>query len=278
MSVATQEPRQPSGRELALGAVRAAAGATLFAMPMFLTQEMWTLGVVASPWRLVLIVTAHLPVLLVLVRYLGFRDTAGLHLGDHVADALVAYGIGAVMSLAMLAAVGVVDSSRSVQEVAGLVAVQAVPASLGAAIARSQVAAEPGDGRRDPATYPHEILLMAVGCAVFSFNVAPTEEIVMLAGRVGDLQTGLVAVLSMVGLHAIVYGMGFRGQHRADAPMWSVFLGYTVVGYAVTVVVCAGLLWAFGQFDGAPLAVMVVRTVILAVPGSLGAGAARLLL
>lgn len=278
MSVAEQQARQPSGRELALGAVRAAAGATLFAMPMFLTQEMWTLGVVASPWRLVLIVSAHLPVLLVLVRYLGFRDTDGLHLGDHVADALVAYGIGAVMSLAMLAAVGVVDSSRSVQEVAGLVAVQAVPASLGAAIARSQVAAEPGDGRREPATYPHEILLMAVGCAVFAFNVAPTEEIVMLAGRVGDLQAGVVAVLSMVGLHAIVYGMGFRGQHRADAPMWSVFLGYTVVGYAVTVVVCAGLLWAFGQFDGTPLPVMVVRTVILAVPGSLGAGAARLLL
>ena len=278
MSVAAQEPRRPSGRELALGGVRAAAGATLFAMPMFLTQEMWTVGVVASPWRLALVVTAHLPVLLVLVRYLGFRDTAGLHLGDHVADALVAYGIGTVMSLVMLAMIGVVDTGRSVHEVAGLVAVQAVPASLGAAIARSQVAAEPGDGRRDPATYPYEILLMAVGCAVFAFNVAPTEEIVMLAARVGDLQAVSVAVSSMIGLHAIVYGMGFRGQHRADAPMWSVFLGYTVVGYAVTVVVCAGLLWTFGHFDGTPVPVMAVRAVILAVPGTLGAGAARLLL
>ena len=278
MSTSPQQPHQPSGRELALGSARAAAGATLFAMPLFLTQEMWTVGVVASPWRLVLIVVAHVPVLLVLVRHLGFRDTAGLGLGDHVADAMVAYGVGAVMSLVMLVAIGVVDGSRSLHVVAGLVAVQAVPASMGAAIARSQVATQAGQGRRDPATYPYEILLMAVGCAVFAFNVAPTEEIVMLAGRVGDLQAVWVAVSSMVGLHLVVYGMGFRGQHRADAPVWSVFLGYTVVGYAVTVVVCAGLLWVFGHLDRAPVPVMAVRTVILAVPGTLGAGAARLLL
>lgn len=278
MGIAQQAHRRPSGRELTLGAVRAAAGAALFAMPLFLTQEMWTVGMVASPWRLVLVVGAHLPVLLVLVRYLGFRDTTGLHLGDHVADAMVAYGIGAVVSLAMLVAIGVVDGSRSVYEVAGLVAVQAFPASLGAAIARSQVAVEPGQGRQGPATYRYEILLMAVGCAVFAFNVAPTEEVVMLAGRVGDLQAVVVAVLSMVGLHAIVYGMGFRGQHRTDAPTWSVFLGYTVVGYAVTVLVCAGLLWTFGQFDGTPMPVMAVRTVILAIPGTLGAGGARLVL
>ena len=50
--------------------------------------------------------------------------------------------------------------------------------------------------------------------------MAPTEEIVILAGRIGDLQAVAVAGLSMVGLHAIVYSMGFRGQHRSDAPGW----------------------------------------------------------
>jgi putative integral membrane protein (TIGR02587 family) len=119
---------------------------------------------------------------------------------------------------------------------------------------------------------------MAVGCAVLAYNVAPTEEIAVLAGRVGDLQAAGVAGLSLVGLHAIVYSMGFRGQHRSDAPVWSVFLGYTVVGYAVTLLVCSCLLWVFGHLEGVPLSVMAVRTVILGVPGTIGAGAARLLL
>ena len=41
---------------------------------------------------------------------------------------------------------------------------------------------------------------------------------------------------------------------------------------------CAALLWVFGHLDGVPLPVMAVRTVVLAVPGTMGAGAALLLL
>nr|WP_274387505.1 TIGR02587 family membrane protein [Salsipaludibacter albus] len=241
-------------------------------------MEMWELGVVLPPLRLAGLVLLSLPVLVVLVRYLGFRDGKGLGLADHVADALVAFGIGVATSLAAMLVVGVLDGGRTVRELAGLVAIQSVPASMGAAIARSHFVAGTGGDQRQLGGYRYELLLMAVGCALLAFSVAPTAEVVLLAGRVGALQGALVAVASMAGLHAIVYSLGFRGQHRSDAPFWSVFLGYTVVGYVITLAVCLALLWTFGQTDGAGVRLVLVEAVVLAVPGSFGAGAARLVL
>lgn len=262
---------------MALGAARALGGAVLFSLPLLMTREMWRFGSSLSPWRLATVVVAGLGVVVVLVRYLGFRDTAGLRLADHVADAFVAFGVGALASAGFLLLFGIIDIHQSLREVVGLVAIQSVPASFGAAIARSQLVAEAGRGRREVAGYPYEILLMAVGAGLVAFNVAPTDEVVVIAARVGDWQGAAVAGTSIVALHAIVYLLGFRGQHRSEAPTWSVLFGYTLVGYAVTLAVCAALLWAFSR-TAAPVGVVAVRTVVLAVPGVLGAGAARLIL
>lgn len=277
-AAATAGGTAPTGRELALGAARAFAGAVLFALPLLMTEEMWTFGAVHSPERLALSVLGLLPVLVVLVRHLGFRDTGGLRLADHLADALVAFGIGAVTALVTLWLLGVVDVSRTLREVVGLVAIQAVPASIGAAIARSQFATGSHAAELETAGYTYELWLMAVGAAVFAFNVAPTREIVLLAGRIGPDQVIGVALVSVVALHAIVYLLGFRGQHRSEAPFWSVFVGYTLAGYAVTLVVALALLWVFGRTDGASAPLILREAVVLGVPGAVGAGAARLIL
>lgn len=276
-SHATDTTPAPSVHDLLLGAGRAFGGAVLFALPLLMTMEMWALAVVLSPLRLALFLAVDLVVLVGLARYLGFRDPHGLRLTDHVADALVAFGIGAVTSMAILSLLGIVDGRQSVAEVVALVAIQTVPASIGAAIARSQFVTG-GQPRQTDSRYRDEIMLMAVGAGVFCFNIAPTEEVVRIATRIGDLRAAAVAVASIAGMHAMVYLLGFRGEHRSDASGWSVLFGYSVVGYAVTLAVCAYLIWIFGHADTAPWSFVVVQTVVLAVPGALGAAAARLIL
>ena len=270
--------QQPTGRELILGLGRAFGGSLLFALPILMTMEMWRFGAVLSPLRIAAFVALTLPLLVALARTLGFRDSEGMAWGDLIADAFVAFGVGATTSAVVLALFGLADPSRSVSEIVGLIGIESVPASIGAAIARGQFGTGAAEGGSGSASYPAEILLMAVGAGVFSFNIAPTEEVVLIAALAGPLRLGALAVLSMAIMHAIVYLLGFRGQHRSEASAWSVFLGYTVAGYAVALVVALLLLWVFGRTDEASGVVVASQLVVLGFPGGLGAAAARLIL
>jgi uncharacterized membrane protein len=57
-----------------------------------------------------------------------------------------------------------------------------------------------------------------------------------------------------------------------------VFLRFTVVGYAVALLVSAYVLWTFGRFEGEALDSVVMQAMVLAFPAALGAAAARLIL
>ncbi len=53
---------------------RAAAGALIFALPLFMTQEMWELGAGLERHRLVAFLVLAVPLLTGLTWYAGFRE------------------------------------------------------------------------------------------------------------------------------------------------------------------------------------------------------------
>jgi uncharacterized membrane protein len=59
---------------------------------------------------------------------------------------------------------------------------------------------------------------------------------------------------------------------------WSEFLRLTAPAYALTLMVCLFVLWAFGRSDGLAPGDLVMQVVILAFPAAIGAAAARLIL
>jgi uncharacterized membrane protein len=77
-----------------------------------------------------------------------------------------------------------------------------------------------------------------------------------------------------------VYSLEFRGQVEMPEGHhpFSVFLRYSVVGYALALAVSAAVLWLFGRFDDVSVATMARQTVVLGFPAALGAAAARLIL
>lgn len=66
--------------------------------------------------------------------------------------------------------------------------------------------------------------------------------------------------------------------HRHRAGFWAVFVTHTVVGYVIALTVSGYLLWTFGRFDGLAPQAILTQTLVLGLPASVGAAAARLIL
>lgn len=246
----------------------------MFSLPLMMTMEMWWLGFTMDRLRLALFIGAMVPVLVGLSRYGGFEPTSRWR--DDVADAFVAYGVAFVASAAALVLLGVLDGTPTPHEVVGKVALQSVPGAFGAMLARSQF----GSGEQRRGGYGTELFLMAAGALFLAFNVAPTEEMVLIAYMSTPWHMLALAVVSLVLMHAFVYAAGFTGSHQAPegTPGWSVFLRFTVVGYAIALGVSAYVLWTFGRFEGQAVGSYVFMAVVLGFPAAIGAAAARLIL
>ena len=260
---------------------RASAGALLFALPLLMTMEMWSLGFVVRPERLALFLSWASRCCGASPGSRAFaRTSAG---GMRLIDAGIAYLVAAVAAAGALLLMGAITTDMSIYEIVGKVALQLVPAGMGALLARSQLGLRDEDdaeeARRE--SYAGELFLMAAGALFLAFNVAPTEEIVVIAHQQGSPWYGLMLLVCSVGLlHAFVYAVGFSGQHSPpeDRGAGHEFLHLTLPGYAIVLVICTYVLWTFGRLDGLPALSALHLVLVLAFPAALGAAAARLVL
>jgi putative integral membrane protein (TIGR02587 family) len=272
-----------SGKEqrFLIGLARAFGGAIFFSMPLLMTMEMWELGFYMDRLRLGLFIAVFLPILMGLSHYAGFQETDSW-LEDAV-DGVIAYLVGFVTSGVVLSLLGILSLTMPLREIVGMVALQAVPASVGAALATGllgQGAGEKDDESQRDAGYAGTLFLMLAGAIFFAFNVAPTEEMMLIAFKMTTWQSVGLVVASMLMMHAFVYAVEFRGQVKRPetASPVSLFVHFTVVGYALSLLVSLYVLWSFGRLESSGLLYSVQAMVVLGFPASLGAAAARLIL
>lgn len=262
----------------ARGVARAAGGALVFSIPMLMTMEMWWLGFTMDRLRLALLLLLTLPLLMELSHQIGFERTRGWV--EDLRDALVAVAIGAMVAILVLFVFGQITADMSIDEMAGKVSLQTVPAAMGALLARSQFSGEKEQVEDKEETYWGELFLMAVGALFLGLNIAPTEETILVAYGMSPWQGIGLVVLSLVIMHGFVFAVGFRGGSDLgpDTPWWSAFLRFTLPGYAVAAVICLYLLWTFGRIDGHSVHETLMVVLVLAFPSAVGAAAARLIL
>lgn len=273
--------RSDSSAEYAVALARGFGGAVLFAFPLLMTMEMWSLGLHVDRLRLLIFLGVNLVMVLGLGWFVGFERAARRR--DLVFEAFAAYGIGILASAIMLLVFGILKTGMSTSEIIGKIAVQAIPASLGAALARKQLALDvEGEevqerDREDRARYPGQLFLMAAGAIYISFNVAPTEEMLLIAFKMTPARTLGLVLLSVAVLHAFVYSVGFKGQEpQAEMSFPRVFLSYTLAGYAVALCVSIYVLWTFERFEGVSPPQVAAMVTVLGFPAALGAAVARL--
>jgi putative integral membrane protein (TIGR02587 family) len=268
---------QNADKQFAIGLARAFGGAIIFTLPMLMTMEMWYLGFSIDPLRLALLILVFFPLLVALSRYSGFEDTS-IWLDD-LLDAFVAYAVGFIASGIILLLFGVLEFGMSLDELIGKISLQAVPASIGALLAHSQFGGDKGK-QQEEETYWGEIFLMMIGALFLGFNVAPTEEMVLISYQMTEWHALVLISLSLVIMHAFVYAVEFKGQGSipAGVSFGSVFLRFTIVGYALALLISFYVLWTFGQTEGMAVKQILMAVLVLGFPAAVGAAAARLIL
>lgn len=261
---------------------RAAGGALIFSLPMLMTMELWNIGLYIERWKLLLFLCSSCPFLIVLARQMGFEET--LSWSDAIWDSLIAVGVALLTCSAILYMLGIMTPGMDLDNVTGAVAVQLVPASIGALLARSQLGegttedgADAGDVTE---TYPRELLMMAIGALFLALNVAPTEEMMLISYKIGYLQALVVVVVSLLIMHGFVFSLGFAGGSEVtdDLTTPRAFLFFTLPGYLISILLSLYLLWIFGSLEGLAMGAACKLVVVLAFPASIGAAAARLIL
>jgi putative integral membrane protein (TIGR02587 family) len=273
-------PARTTNHDYAYGLARAFGGAIIFALPLLMTMEMWSIGLYVHPLRLLLFIAANFLVLVLLSRFGGFERTSNLR--EDLLDAFAAYAVAMVSSTAILGIFGLLSADLALDELVGMIAIQAVPGSFGAMIARKQLSGgEPDEDEEKAARsagYAGQLFLMLAGGLFLAFNVAPTEEMILIGYKMGPWNSLALMLASMLLLHVLVFAVGFAGQE--DAPegygMMRRFLVFTVPGYAIALAVSLYVLWTFGRVDGNALSTVAGTMVVLGFPAAIGAAIARL--
>jgi putative integral membrane protein (TIGR02587 family) len=263
----------------AIGLSRAFGGAIVFGIPLLMTMEMWSLGFSMDRGRLLLLMIFSLILLVGLSYFSGFEKTFSLK--EDAMDAFAAFGVGVITSAALLVLLAVVTFEMTWSEIVGRVALQSVPASIGAMLGRKQFGAQDMDAeeeRKKEAGYAGEIFLMLVGALLLAFNVAPTEEMILIAFQMTPWHALALGALSILLLHAFVYNIGFSGQESRPegGTFLTTLLRFTLPGYGIALLVSLYVLWSFGRTTETALPEIANMLVVLGFPAALGAATARL--
>jgi putative integral membrane protein (TIGR02587 family) len=254
---------------------RAVVGSIFFAFPLLMTMEMWELGFHMDRVRLLIFLVGGTALIFGLSYYAGFREARGLR--NDLVDTFAALVVGFVVSVVLLGLFGIYSLDEPLSASVGKTALQAIPAAMGAVLSRHQLTgAKTNEASAAPgSTYVGELFLMTAGALFIAFNVAPTEEMILISFRMTLVQTLGLATLSIVLLHLVVFSLGFAGQ-EANEGHGKAFVHFTVPGYAIALLVSLYVLWTFGRTDGVSPHEVVSTMIVLGFPAALGAALARL--
>ncbi len=140
---------------------------------------------------------------------------------------------------------------------------------------------EDAEKRKRSASYAGQLFLMVIGAIFLSMSVAPTEEMILISFQMTDWHTLVLAVVTLLMMHAFVHAVeysGFEKELPPDSLFLNGFLRFTVVGYAIVLLISFYILWTFGSIDDMAFAEKLKATIVLGFPAAIGASASRLIL
>lgn len=254
----------------------------LFSFPLLYTMEVWWAGFIVPPHSLLILIFVTLLLLL------GYNRFSGMHpdstWGEVVIDSIEELGLGLIMSTGILFMINRIGVSMSTDEILGKVVIEAMAASIGISIGTAQLGAGDAGGKRGPKV-PSErdkigLSVIAVcGAIIVGANVAPTEEIVMIALEAEPVHILLMVLFSLVMSTVILYFSNFRGSLEPEGDSLLFEMTFDVMlCYVLSLGTSAFLLWFFDRFTGVSFWFIFSQCVVLGVLTTLGASAGRLLI
>jgi putative integral membrane protein (TIGR02587 family) len=265
---------------------RGIGGGMLFGIPLVYTMEVWWLGGTTRPAHLlVALLITFVPVAL-LIRSAGFRREQDVRAVDALMDAVEAVALGVVVAGLLLVVLGEIGPGVPLADTVGKLVYEAAPFAIGVAVARHVLggARDSDDERSARARTPAQATAAdlgatLVGALFVAFNVAPTDEIPMLAAAATPPRLlGLVG-LSLAASYVIVFVAGFGDQpgRRDQAGLFQHPVTETVAAYVVSLIGALAMLWFFQRLTAPVLSsTTFTQVLLLGLPAAVGGAAGRL--
>ncbi len=273
--------------------LRGIAGGLLFSLPLLYTMEVWWAGFTVHPLRLLIYILATFTLLLGYNRYCGLRcDATPVEVAI---DSVEEMGLGLVIAAFILWLLNQITSDMAISEILGKTIVEAMTVAIGVSIGTAQLGIsgdnQEGDTGMEKDTQPAPFLandnggfsgqltIALCGAVLFAANVAPTQEIIVIATETTSGKLLIMALLSLLVGALILFYVDFSGSQQLikTRGIKNVIFG-AVVTYAIALVASAAILWFFGRFDGIAPITCLSETIVLGLAATLGASAGRLLL
>lgn len=278
---------------------RGLAGGLIFSLPLLYTMEVWSTGFTVPTWAMLACLGVTFILLLGYNRYAGLRHDAGF--GEVVIDSVEEMGLGLLMSAGILFFLDRISLDLPFHEILGRIVLEAMTVAIGVSVGTAQLGGgededegygeeQPNrsendrgsEGRKQPSdlsSLAGELILAFCGAVLFAANVAPTEEILLIAVEASVWKLLIVVLVSLGIATLILFYIEFISTKRPapDGYHWTVFRHLTAT-YAIALLAAALMLWFFQRFDGMAWNVSLAQVVVLAFPAALGASAGRLLI
>ena len=271
------------------------AGAFLFGMPFLYTMEIWWRGNTAGPPRMLASLALTFVALMALERAAMQRSNRSASWLATLIEATKALATGLIAAAVGLFLIGFLEVDSGLHAIIGRLCLEGLPFSLGVGLADFMLgekedghekgsagqSAEPkenGDMRvriivRSGAT--------ALGATVIALTLAPTDEIPLIASRLGYPHVLGIVAASLVISYIIVFASNFVASEarRAHRGGFNAPLVETTISYMISLIMAGGMLWLYQQIglnDSPDLWASYV--VVLGLPASVGGAAGRLAL
>jgi putative integral membrane protein (TIGR02587 family) len=280
--------------------LRGFAGGAIVGMPLLYTMEMWWHGMTLSEWHLLSLLGALLLVNTLFSLFVGLREEHTL--GGAFSDAITSLGIALLFSAAVLGLIGELRGGAALAESCGKILIEAVGVSVGVSFAnayrgRSRTGEEEqqGGGGQDGAAAarrarredPEKLQLQAdlndlgatlAGAALFALNIAPTEEVILIASRLSPWQQFALLAATFGLCYVILFAAGFEAHQVHVDSVFQHPLAETVMACATSLGVALFLLALLGQREvlSHPSSA-IAATLTLGLPAAVGGAAGRLI-
>ncbi|WP_138497383.1 TIGR02587 family membrane protein [Nostoc sp. PA-18-2419] len=276
--------------------IRGACGGFLFGIPLLYTMEVWWIGSLAKPQLMMIAIALMFIVVFLLNLTEGFRKRRYTSQARQAAmDTVEAIAIGIACSAFVLLLLRELTLETSLRESLGKIIFESVPFTLGVALAKQFLGDTKNGNEEDKTAHQgnsssknnqnelnatfSDIGGTLIGATIIAFNIAPTDEVTMLAAAVSPVWQLAIIAASLLISYGIVFQAGFSDQRkrREQKGIFQRPSSETIMSYLVSLLAGAFMLWFFQKLTFSdPWTMWLDHSLILGLPATIGGAAGRL--
>lgn len=273
---------------------RGVAGGMIFGTPVIYTMEVWAEGQLFSPGLLLVITFIIVNLNICFSYFAGLREKHSAERFVYaVDDGLTSFGLSMVLSLAVLCLINRLDFSEHFRINLGKVLLEASFISVGVtftnfkfkksainSVTRNLIESHPFESTSEKQAKKdlNDLMAAVAGSILYSFNVASTEEIVLIASSLSPLKLMVLLAAELLMCFIVLYASGLRMhviydkgnffQHPFNETILTASISLTVSGLLLTTVGFGNIHFTDPSF--------VPTLIVLGLPAVIGGAAGRL--